>query len=319
MAQLKLNQECRLCPKACGIERRTGQGFCGTDDGIDVASVTLHHGEEPCISGNNGICNIFFSGCNLQCLYCQNYQISRSAGRLTGTIRSLAELIKRIVCILEQGVESIGFVSPSHMVPQVKIILEALHGKGFFPIVVYNTNAYERIETLRSLEGLVDVYLPDLKYLDPELSARWSHCPDYPEVATKAVKEMYRQKGNRLIFAENGKIQSGMIVRHLVLPGYSSDSVAVFRFLAEELSNRLAISLMAQYHPTPDVLCHPPLNRRVTPWEYRRVVAAIDDFGFETGWLQESNSPDYYLPDFSLTSPFNDQETAPEPPPPRHF
>jgi putative pyruvate formate lyase activating enzyme len=296
---------CKLCPRACGADRsRDRHGYCGTGAGYEVSAVTLHRGEEPVISGTNGICNIFFPGCNLRCLYCQNHQISRKSNRTAGSLSSLAEIIGRISILLDQGVENIGFVSPSHMVPQVKTIVAELHRLEYFPIVVYNTNTYEQVETLRSLEGLVDVYLPDLKYMDGELAARWSGAADYPEMAGAAIKEMYRQKGNRLFFGESGKLRSGMIVRHLVLPDAVANSTQVFRFLAEEVSSRLAVSVMAQYRPTGEVMNLPPLHRTITASEYQQVRAEVEDLGFEVGWFQECDSAECYNPDFRLTEPF---------------
>jgi putative pyruvate formate lyase activating enzyme len=305
MKEIHQLQTCMLCPRACGAER-TGDhlGYCGAGAGYEVASIVLHKGEEPVISGTNGICNVFFSGCNLRCLYCQNHQISRKSGRIAGFVPSLPELIDRIITLLDQGIENIGFVSPSHMVPQVKAIVGELHRLGYFPIVVYNTNAYEKVETLRLLEGIVDVYLPDLKYMDGELAARWSGADDYPEVAGAAIKEMYRQKGNRLFYSEQGKLRSGMIVRHLVLPDAVANSIGVFRFLAEEVSNRLAVSVMAQYKPTQDVINLPPLHRKITSSEYEQVVAEIENLGFEVGWFQEYGSADCYNPDFTRPFPF---------------
>ncbi len=297
---------CTLCPHACGADREYGRGFCGTGNGFEVASVIIHKGEEPVISGRDGICNIFFAGCNLRCVYCQNFQISRNIERKSSRIPSLQEIVGRITAILDQGIENIGFVSPAHMVPQVRTIINELHRQGYSPIVVYNTNAYERVENLRSLEGLVDVFLPDFKYMDSELAARWSEAADYPKVACAAIKEMYRQKGNRLLYTDSGKLQSGMIVRHLVLPGSVADSIAVLRFLADEISSRLAISLMAQYHPIRDVANLPPLHRKITVQEYHRVVAELENLGFENGWFQDFDSPEYYNPDFSLSSPFDD-------------
>ena len=295
---------CTLCPKACGVEREQGLGFCGTGTGLEIASVTVHKGEEPVISSKDGICNIFFYGCNLRCIYCQNHQISWKKPRLPAEVFSLPELIGRITDILDLGIENNGFVSPSHMVPQMRRIIEELHTKNYFPIVVYNTNSYEKVETLRSLEGVVDVYLPDFKYMDTGLATRWSKTADYPEVACAAMKEMYRQKGNRLFYTESGKISSGMIVRHLVLPGAVANSIAVFHYLAEELSTRLAISLMAQYQPTPDVADTPPLHRKITSEEYRQVIREVEELGFATGWLQDFDSAEYYNPDFTRSSPF---------------
>ena len=295
---------CTLCPRACGAERDKGLGYCGASDGLEIAAITLHHGEEPVISGKDGICNIFFSGCNLRCLYCQNAQISRNPLGKIGKIASLSEAVRRITQLLDQGIENIGFVSPSHLVPQVRTLIQELHRLGYCPLVVYNTNAYETVETLRSLEGLVDVYLPDFKYMDHGLAARWSGASDYPEVACAAIREMYRQKGNRLFYTGSGKLSSGIIVRHLVLPGAVANSIAVFRFLAEEISPRLAISLMAQYNPTQEVADLPPLNRKITAEEYQEVVRVVETLGFENGWFQEFDSADCYNPDFTHPSPF---------------
>ena len=297
-------ERCTLCPRACGVDRDSGHGFCGTGTGFEVASVTLHHGEEPVISGTDGICNIFFAGCNLRCVYCQNHQISSTRGRISPPVSSLPNLIDRITAILDLGIENIGLVSPSHMVPQARTIIEELHRRDYFPIVVYNTNAYEKVEILRSLEGLVDVYLPDFKYMDGTLAARWSDAADYPEVACAAIREMYRQKGNRLLLTDSGKISSGIIVRHLVLPEAVDNSIGVFRFLAEELSCRLAVSLMAQYHPTGDVMDVPPLHRKITAAEYQQVVREVERLGFENGWFQDFDSAEVYLPDFTLPEPF---------------
>ena len=303
MAEIQQHR-CILCPRACGALRDKSEGYCGTTGGLEIASITPHHGEEPVISGKEGICNIFFSGCNLRCVYCQNHQISQIPKGGTGRIASLPETVRRITELLDRGIENIGFVSPSHMVPQVRTLLRELHRLGYTPIVVYNTNAYETVETLRSLEGLVDVYLPDFKYTDHELAARWSGASDYPKVAGAAIREMYRQKGNRLFHTDSGKLSSGLIVRHLVLPGAVANSVAVLRFLAEELSPRLAVSLMAQYNPTRGVADMPPLNRKITAEEYREVVRSVESLGFENGWLQEFDSAECYNPDFSLPSPF---------------
>jgi putative pyruvate formate lyase activating enzyme len=296
--------QCTLCPRACGVDRNSEPGFCGTGTGFEVASVTVHHGEEPVISGTDGICNIFFAGCNLHCIYCQNHQISSPRGRISPPALSLSKLIDRIIAILDQGIENIGLVSPSHMVPQARTVIEELHQLGYFPIVVYNTNAYEKVEILRSLEGLVDVYLPDFKYMDSTLAARWSGAADYPEVACAAMKEMYRQKGNRLLSTHSGKISSGMIVRHLVLPEAVANSIGVLRFLASELSCRLAVSLMAQYHPTRDVMNVPPLHRKITASEYQQVVREVERLGFENGWFQDYDSAEVYIPDFTLPAPF---------------
>ncbi len=225
-----LLKSCTLCPRQCGVDRSAGaKGYCRIDDGFAIASITLHRGEEPVLSGGRGICNVFFSHCNLRCRYCQNVQISRNETRVKYGDWSLAQVVDRITAILESGVERLGFVSPSHMLPQMVTIIEALHRRGYHPVVVYNSNGYDRVEILRDLEQLVDVYLPDCKYSDAHLSAQWSGAGDYPSVAAAALKEMYRQKGHILHLDDDGLAVRGMIVRHLVLPGAVANSLGFSR------------------------------------------------------------------------------------------
>jgi len=298
-------KNCILCPRNCKADRLNGNpGYCKAGAGYEIASISLHKGEEPAISGRKGICNVFFSHCNLQCIYCQNYQISRKDCPIRVPGRSLEEVIKTIKQILDGGVESIGFVSPSHMIPQMKSIIHALHEDGYFPYVVYNTNAYDKVETLKSLEAWVDVYLPDFKYMDPILSLQWSDASDYPEIAGKAIREMFRQKGNVLHLNENGVAERGIIVRHLVLPGAVENSLSVLRFLAEEVSTGITISLMSQYHPIPSVSKKTPLNRKLSNSEYSKVADEMERLGFSKGWVQDPNSSDFYFPDFESESPF---------------
>ncbi len=264
----------------------------------------IHKGEEPVISGKNGICNVFFAHCNIQCIYCQNYQISRNKCLNSGKDWTLTETVNAIKSILDKGIENVGFVSPSHMVPQLKAIILGLNQEGYHPTIIYNTNAYDKVETLRSLENLIDVYLPDLKYMDMSLSQNWSDAGNYPGIARDAVLEMYRQKGNYLHVNKSGKLDRGMIVRHLVLPGAVENSIECLRFLAEEVSNRIAVSLMSQYRPIPPVSETSPLNRKITEKEYYRVVEEMNKLGFTKGWIQELDSPEYYNPDFNSHSPF---------------
>jgi putative pyruvate formate lyase activating enzyme len=187
-------QSCTLCPRECRINRIEGErGYCGIDAGLNIASVCIHKGEEPVISGQEGICNIFFAGCNLRCVYCQNHEISQPGRIYRNSKTDLHDLLNQISEILLQGINSIGFVSPSHMVHQVRAIIEGLNAMRLKPVTVYNTNSYDKVETLRSLEGLIDVYLPDYKYVTPELAAELSGAADYPSVALKAIREMYYQ------------------------------------------------------------------------------------------------------------------------------
>lgn len=296
---------CRVCPRQCAVDRfATAAGYCRTGAGYGIAAITLHRGEEPAISGASGICNVFFGHCNLRCRFCQNHQISRNERAIRGMEWSLAQATEAIVTILATGVDRLGFVSPSHMVPQMVAIIEEVRRRGFRPVIVYNSNGYDRVATLRALEDWVDVYLPDYKYSDPVLSATLSGVRDYPEVAAAALVEMYRQKGNVLHLDDQGLAERGLIVRHLVLPGAVTNSLHALRFLAEELSPRLTLSLMAQYQPTAAVADLPPFDRRLLPEEYTRVALEMERLGFVNGWTQDAASAEYYNPDFDRQSPF---------------
>jgi len=298
---------CRICPRHCRVDRFAGPaGFCRTNADYGIASITLHRGEEPVLGGDQGVCNVFFAHCNLHCRFCQNHQISRNDNPIKGANRSLATIVDAIARLLDTGVQHLAFVSPSHMVAQMLAIITAVQGHGYRPVIVYNSNGYDRVETLRQLEEVVDVYLPDCKYLDPALAAKWSKAADYPEIATKALAEMYRQKGNILHLDQAGMAVHGLIVRHLVLPGAVDNSLAVLRFLATELSPRVTLSLMSQYRPIAAMADRPPLNRRLLPAEYDQVVAEMEKLGFSEGWVQDFASADCYNPDFDRDSPFGE-------------
>jgi putative pyruvate formate lyase activating enzyme len=300
-----LLENCSLCPRKCHVNRLSGEkGYCNTGAGFEIASISVHKGEEPVISGTNGICNVFFSHCNMQCIYCQNFQISSNKCRIKAPDRSLEEIVHIIINILKEGVENLGFVSPSHMIPQMKSIILALREEGYFPYIVYNTNAYDSVETLKTLEEFVDVYLPDFKYSDPSLSRKWSDAANYPEIAGLAISEMYRQKGNTIQLDENGKAERGLLIRHLVLPGKVENSIGVLRYLAHEVSNRITLSLMSQYHPISRVSETEPLNRKIRQTEYETVVEEMEKLGFSKGWVQDFDSADFYIPDFESERPF---------------
>ena len=215
-------------------------------------------------------------------------------------------VVREVTTILDTGVSHLGFVSPSHMVPQMVAIIDEVQRQGYRPVIVYNSNGYDRVATLQQLEPLIDVYLPDCKYMDPVLAGKWSGTADYPAVAAAALIEMYRQKGNVLHLDAAGMAERGLIVRHLVLPGAVANSLAVLRFLAGELSNRIVLSLMAQYQPIAAVVKMEPLNRRLLSTEYAEVVAAMEQLGFSEGWVQECTSADWYNPDFDKASPFGE-------------
>lgn len=298
---------CIQCPRACGVDRANGKpGYCRTDNRLPISSICCHLGEEPALSGSHGICNVFFAHCNLQCIYCQNHQISSNRGDLKPVRMSIVQAVDQIESILTKGARGVGFVSPSHCLTQMRSIMSALHDRSIDPTFVYNTNSYDRLETIRSLEGAIDVYLPDMKYMDNELAHEYSDAADYIGVATKALVEMYRQKGANIDLDADGYITSGLIIRHLVLPGNVDNSIAVLRFIARELSVDVHISLMAQYHPTPAVRSHPKLGRCLCPEEYRRVVDEFERLGFYRGWVQDMSSPSHYLPDFDKHHPFEE-------------
>lgn len=303
MAQQPENSEtartCLICPRACPVDRAGGElGYCRTGDDFAVAAICLHRGEEPPVSGTAGICNVFFAHCNLQCLYCQNYQISRNRSGLIPGLQSLKETVTEIETILDRGALAVGFVSPSHQIPRMREIIRELRDRGRNPAMVMNTNCYDRAETIAELEGEIDLYLPDLKYLDPILAREYSGAVDYPEVAGAALREMFRQKGPELVLDEGGTIGSGLIVRHLVLPEAVNNSRACLRFLAEELSPKIHLSVMSQYHPTPAVRDHPHLGRALREEEYEAVLAEMERLRFSRGWVQELGSHRGYLPDF---------------------
>jgi len=303
--------DCAICPWACHVDRTRGEvGVCGVGAGFEIASICLHRGEEPPLCGETGICNVFFSRCNLRCIYCQNAEISRNRGPVLAREMRLEEVVSQISAVLDRGTDLLGFVSPSHVIPQMRALRAALVARGRTPTVVMNTGGYDRVETLAALANEVDVYLPDLKYLDRTLASRLSGARDYPQVATAALREMYRQKGSRIEFDDRGLARDGLIVRHLILPGQVENSQRVLRFIARALSPEVHLSLMAQYHPTPAVADDPQLCRRLRPEEYEAVLDEMDRLGFENGWIQELEAPTAYLPDFSRPHPFEDDQNG---------
>jgi putative pyruvate formate lyase activating enzyme len=304
-ASFSMLEDCTLCPRQCHVNRLQGQkGYCKTGSAYPVASVCIHRGEEPPISGDKGICNVFFSHCNLQCIYCQNNQISNNNTDHLHEDSGPGGLVSRITAILDQGIPSLGFVSPTHVTPQMIEVIRVLHELGRKPFIVYNSNGYDCPETLRKLEGLVDIYLPDFKYASGEDAAEFSDAPDYFASAVKSVKEMYYQKGSPVIINERGYAESGLIIRHLVLPERTAESIRVLETIAEELSLSVHISLMSQYYPAGQVLQHPVLGKKVSRQEYEKVTDAMEKMGFRNGWAQGYDSPQSYRPDFRRLHPF---------------
>ena len=283
----------------CGAVRRRLPGFCGAPEALQVSAVCLHRGEEPPL---NPIVNVFFTHCNLQCIYCQNWQIS-SANSETGKTESVESLAERICALLPESDGMLGFVTATHYADRLPAIVDAVRRRGFEPTVVYNCGGYESVDTLRTLEGLVDIYLPDLKYMDPALAQDYSHAADYPEVATRAIKEMRRQVGGTLKVDDKGHAYRGLIVRHLVLPGAVDNSLRCLEWLADEFPFGLRLALMAQYFP-PRAGLPAPLDRTVTADEYAAVVARAEALGLTDGWIQELDATDNYRPDFNNDNPF---------------
>lgn len=288
--------KCTLCPRSCGAERdgKTGAGFCRMPAGLRVARAALHHWEEPPISGKNGAGTVFFSGCTLRCSYCQNGDISAGGRGRDITPERLREIYFEL---LGQGAHNIELVTPTHFLPW---ILPSLEPKLPVP-VVYNCGGYERVETLRLLEGKVDVYLPDLKFAEPGLAKALCGAEDYFPVAARAIDEMLRQVGPP-VYGPDGMLKRGVIIRHLVLPGQVQNSLKVLDYIADHFpKGSVLVSLMAQFVPSGRLKNTPPFDRTVTQEEYEAVVDWLYMLGLEDGFLQEpSAATDEYLPDFSL-------------------
>ncbi len=299
---------CNSCPRQCNADRTLAQGWCRADDRIHVASLVIHKGEEPPISGEKGIVNLFFPSCNMQCIYCQNYEISERGTQ--GAIMTLDDVCNAIIELLPMSEGNLGFVSPSHFVPQMVSIIEELWRRGHHPTVVYNTNGYDLAETIMSLEGFVDVWLPDFKYSDDNLALELSDAPGYSTYAVAALKAMVHQVGVTLHTDNQGIARRGIIVRHLVLPGKVKNSVGVLKIIAEEVSPNLHISLMSQYYPpTDNSRFKLPANRKsilrpIHRPEYDRVLDAFHNLGFSSGWIQDYESHQSYRPDFTKNDPF---------------
>jgi len=303
---LKELENCTICPRNCGTNRYSDQlGYCNSDASFNIASICIHKGEEPVISGDKGICNVFFSHCNLHCVYCQNYQISNNFNNHYQNKLELSVVIEKIVSILNTGVNIVGFVSPSHYIPHIKVIINTLRKIDKNPVFVFNTNAYDKQTTIKELEGYVDVYLPDYKYISNKDSKELSEAYDYPDIALNAIKEMYYQKGSTLIINSDNYVVSGLIIRHLVLPGYIDKSIALLKSIAEEISTSVHISLMSQYHPVINTKEHLLLKNKLMKEDYLKVKKEFEKLGFRKGWVQDFESPQNYLPDFNQPNPFS--------------
>lgn len=289
-------KECTLCPRRCGADRTSGgRGFCGAGDGIKIARAALHYWEEPCISGEVGSGAVFFSGCTLGCVFCQNYDISTN-GKGYGITEE--ELAAEFLRLQGEGAANINLVTPTQYLPGIVSSLDIAKSRGLDIPVVYNCGGYESAETLRELDGYVDVYLPDMKYYSDKYAVMYSSAKNYFETACSAIAEMYRQTG-KCVFDENGLIKSGVIVRHLMLPGLLFESKKVVDYLYDTYGDNIWISLMSQYTPMEQVKNIPSLNRFVPNGQYDALVNYCMDRGMSNVYVQQSDSADKcYIPKF---------------------
>ena len=280
----KLLSPCEVCPRKCGVKRLEGeQGFCRSDKEVIVSSYNAHFGEEPPLSGNFGSGTIFFTNCNLKCVYCQNYPISQLGN---GNKVNLSELAKIMLALQKRKCHNINLVTPTHFVPQILKSLKSAIKMGLHVPIVYNTSGYDSVNTLKLLDGVVDIYLPDARYADNEIARKYSSAPDYFEIMKKALKEMHRQVGD-LVTDKIGVARSGLIVRHLVLPEGLSGTRKIMHFIAREISPHTYISLMAQYFPAYQAGQFPLLSGRINREEYREALQAFKEEGLENGWFQK--------------------------------
>lgn len=286
---------CNICPRECGIDREKEIGFCGVPEKFHIARAALHFWEEPFISGREGSGTVFFSGCNLRCVYCQNHRISAERFGAEVSDKHLMEIFDSLI---EQGANNINLVTPTHYAYRLEKVLREYAS----PVpVIYNCSGYEKAETLRRLEGLIDIYLPDMKYIDSESALRYSCAPDYFMYASSALSEMLRQTG-KAVLDERGMMKKGTVIRHLVLPKNTNKSIRLIDWLTENVPKDTYISIMSQY--TPVVLSErfPELNRKITDREYEKVVSYISEKGFENVFVQEGEAAaESFIPDFDLT------------------
>lgn len=296
LPELYSHSQCRLCPRMCGADRTEASGYCKSPAGILAARAALHFWEEPCISGTQGSGAVFFSGCTLRCCFCQNYKISRAPQGKSISSERLAEIFLELQ---EQGAHNINLVTATQYLPWILPAFDMVKKQLHIP-VVYNCGGYERVETIQALHSYVDIWLPDLKYFSSSLSLRYSQAPDYFARASAAVRQMILQTGTP-VFNDQGIMQKGVIIRHLVLPGQKEDSFQLLKWMAEELPEKqFYISLMSQYTPYEKNSDFPELNRRITSYEYQKVVDAALELGLEQGFMQKRTSArEEYTPSFA--------------------
>lgn len=296
MKNMNKYEDCLLCPRKCGINRSTGQtGVCGVSSEIKVARAALHYWEEPCISGKKGSGAVFFSGCSLHCVFCQNREISDGK---EGKVISKERLSDIFIELVDKGANNINLVTPGQYIPDIVWAVNDAKSRGMKLPIIYNTSGYENVTELKLLEGIVDVYLPDFKYMDSTLSARYSRAKDYPSVAKQALSEMVRQQPDVVIDDATGLIQKGVIVRQLLLPGHVNDAKAVLKYLYDTYHNHVYISMMSQFTPIA-LKDYPEINRTVTRREYERLVDYALEIGITNAFIQEGDvAKDSFIPAF---------------------
>ncbi len=294
---MEMFNSCILCPRNCGVDRTTNLGICQVSNRVKIARAALHYWEEPCISGTKGSGAVFFSGCSLHCVFCQNEKISHGQVGKEVTVDKLAEIY---LYLQKQGANNINLVTGTHYIPQIVESVKIARKKGLEIPIIYNTSGYEKAESLKQLDGIVNTYLPDFKYMDFSLAAKYSHAPDYPEIAKEAIAEMVRQCGT-LVFDEKGFIKSGVIVRQLLLPGHVKDAKAIIKYLYETYSDNIYISMMSQYTPMPQIAAnYPELNRRVTKREYDSLIDYALSIGVENAFIQDRKvAKESFIPEFN--------------------
>lgn len=296
MKNMNKYENCLLCPRKCGINRSTGQtGVCGVSSEIKVARAALHYWEEPCISGKRGSGAVFFSGCSLHCVFCQNREISDGK---EGKVISKERLSDIFIELAGKGANNINLVTPGQYIPDIVWAVNDAKSRGMKLPIIYNTSGYENVTELKLLEGIVDVYLPDFKYMDSTLSARYSRAKDYPSVAKQALSEMVRQQPDVVIDDATGLIQKGVIVRQLLLPGHVNDAKAVLKYLYDTYHDHVYISMMSQFTPIA-LKDYPEINRTVTKREYERLVNYAPEIGITNAFIQEGDvAKDSFIPAF---------------------
>lgn len=295
---MSLSNKCNLCPRNCNVDRNNSLGFCKANNKIKVARCALHYYEEPSISGKQGSGAVFFSNCNLKCCFCQNYNISTKQKGIEISIDRLSEIF---IELQEKGANNINLVTPTMYINQIKDAIVKAKNKGLKIPIIYNSSGYEKTESLKLLDGLIDIYMPDFKYYSNSSSFKYSKCKDYVENTKEAIDEMYRQVGKNK-FNEDGNMIKGLIVRHLLLPNLEKETKEILKYLYNKYNNNIYISIMNQYTPLENVKNYPEINRKITQEEYNNIINYAIELGIENAYIQEDGTQsDSFIPEFDYT------------------